>query len=70
MSTMGAIILANTPQLALSYLYVCYNALFTCMFVQREFVQYSRARKPLRSLFMVSITVFESHDDERGIHRA
>ncbi|KAL0256822.1 hypothetical protein SLS55_007631 [Diplodia seriata] len=106
MSTIGAIILTNTPQLVLSYLYVCYNALYTCMFVQREFVQYSRARKPLRvtapvgqqrstywlqlpyryavpltglsallhwlasqSLFMVSITVFENYDDEKGIRR-
>lgn len=53
-STIGSILLANTPQAILSYLYVCYNALFTCMFVQHEVAQYSKIRKPLRVTSPVS----------------
>ncbi|KAK7715451.1 hypothetical protein SLS57_006838 [Botryosphaeria dothidea] len=47
-STMGSIFLANAPQALLSYLYVAFNALYTCMLVAREWAAYAAARKPLR----------------------
>ncbi|GME45538.1 hypothetical protein GTA08_BOTSDO04901 [Neofusicoccum parvum] len=47
-STTGSIVLANTPQALLSYLYVAFNALASCMLVAREWARYAAVRKPLR----------------------
>ncbi|KAF2846689.1 hypothetical protein T440DRAFT_405013 [Plenodomus tracheiphilus IPT5] len=47
-SLMGAILLANLPQAILSYLYLTFNALYTNMFVAREWSTYGGERKPLR----------------------
>ncbi|KIW21469.1 hypothetical protein PV08_02049 [Exophiala spinifera] len=45
-------LIANTPQAIFSFLYVCYNALFTVMFLSRELSHFSvtagRGRKYLR----------------------
>ncbi|KIX08225.1 uncharacterized protein Z518_02881 [Rhinocladiella mackenziei CBS 650.93] len=45
-------LIANTPQALFSFLYVCYNSLFTVMFVSRELANFSvtagRGRKYLR----------------------
>jgi len=41
-------VIANTPQLALSFLYFSYNALFTAMLMGYEWVSYSGKRKGLR----------------------
>jgi hypothetical protein len=47
-SLMGGILVANLPQALLSYLYVAFNALYTNMFVAKEWAGYSSSRKPLR----------------------
>jgi hypothetical protein len=47
-SLIGGIFVANTPQAVLSYLYMAFNALYTNMFVAREWATYGEARKPLR----------------------
>jgi hypothetical protein len=44
----GAIVIANVPQVLLSYLYLAFNALYTSMFIAREWSAYSHERKPLR----------------------
>ncbi|KAF1847379.1 uncharacterized protein K460DRAFT_276280, partial [Cucurbitaria berberidis CBS 394.84] len=41
-------LLANTPQVLLSYLYLAFNALYTNMFVANELSAYAHERKPLR----------------------
>lgn len=45
-------LIANAPQAVFSFLYVCYNCLFTCMFMMRELAYFSvtagRGRKYLR----------------------
>ncbi|KAI4956912.1 hypothetical protein J4E86_005384 [Alternaria arbusti] len=41
-------VIANTPQVALSFLYFSYNALFTAMLMGYEWVSYSSKRKGLR----------------------
>lgn len=45
-------LIANTPQALFSFLYVCYNSLFTIMFLSRELMSFSvttgRGRKYLR----------------------
>ncbi|RYN29959.1 hypothetical protein AA0113_g682 [Alternaria arborescens] len=41
-------VIANTPQLFLSFLYFSYNALFTAMLMGYEWLSYSRKRKGLR----------------------
>ncbi|KAL8901925.1 MAG: hypothetical protein Q9207_004966 [Kuettlingeria erythrocarpa] len=50
--TLGGIVLpvfvANSPQLLLSFLYLAYNDLFTCMLLSREWTGYAQYRKPLR----------------------
>ena len=40
--------IANIPQVLLSFLYLTYNSLFTCMWLAQEWDQYSRRRRPLR----------------------
>jgi hypothetical protein len=47
-SLMGIILLANSPQVALSYLYLSFNALYTNMFIGYEWASYSKRRKALR----------------------
>lgn len=47
-SLMGGVLLANLPQAVLSYLYLAFNALYTNMFVAREWSTYTTEHKPLR----------------------
>ena len=44
----GPVLLANLPQLILSFLYLTYNGLFTCMLHAEEWGGYAEERKPLR----------------------
>ncbi|KAF3048725.1 hypothetical protein E8E11_009855 [Didymella keratinophila] len=44
----GAIVIANVPQVLLSYLYLAFNALYTSMLIAREWSAYSHERNPLR----------------------
>jgi hypothetical protein len=48
LSLMGGVLVANTPQMLLSYLYLAFNNLYTRMFVAREWSTYVNERKPLR----------------------
>jgi hypothetical protein len=41
-------LLANTPQLILSFLYLMYNGLYTCMHLAHEYGGYAKDRKSLR----------------------
>ena len=47
-SLMGSVLLANTPQVLLSYLYIAFNTLYTNMFIAREWSTYLNQRKTLR----------------------
>ena len=47
-SIIGATLLANTPQLMLSGIYLCSNALFTCMSSSAEWMSFCRHKKGLR----------------------
>lgn len=47
-STVLTIIIANSPQLILSFLYLTYNGLFTCMLLADEWNDYAHHRKALR----------------------
>jgi hypothetical protein len=47
-SLMENVLLANTPQLAISFVYVLYNNCLTRMMLGREYSGYARHRKPLR----------------------
>ena len=47
-SLLSNTLLANTPQLILSCLYFCYNSIFTCELVGREWNQLGHRRQPLR----------------------
>jgi hypothetical protein len=47
-SLLGGVLLANTPQALLSYLYLAYNALYTNLFVAHELSSYMHKRKALR----------------------
>ena len=42
------VLVANSPQLLLSFLYFAYNGLWTCMLLAKEWTGYARERKPLR----------------------
>ncbi|KAJ8107251.1 hypothetical protein OPT61_g8998 [Boeremia exigua] len=44
----GGIIVANLPQVVLSYLYLAFNALSTTMLMAQEWSTYAHAQKPLR----------------------
>jgi hypothetical protein len=48
LSLIGGVLVANTPQVLLSYLYLAFNNLYTSMFVAREWSTYVNERKPLR----------------------
>lgn len=43
-----SVLLANTPQALVSFLYLLYNGLFTCMHLAHEFSGYAVRRLPLR----------------------
>ncbi|KAH7413703.1 hypothetical protein DE146DRAFT_600846 [Phaeosphaeria sp. MPI-PUGE-AT-0046c] len=45
---MSGVLLANSPQVVLSYLYLAFNGLYTNMFVAKEWSTYLCKRKPLR----------------------
>jgi len=45
---MGAVLLANLPQVAVSYLYVLYTQLITCMLLSHEWSTYAVRHKGLR----------------------
>jgi hypothetical protein len=47
-SLMGGVLIANIPQAILSYLYLAFNALYTNMFVGKEWASYIIKRKSLR----------------------
>lgn len=47
-STILTIVIANSPQLILSFLYLTYNGLFTCMLLADEWNDYAHTRKALR----------------------
>lgn len=47
-SLMGSVLLANSPQVLLSYLYLAFNALYTNMFIAQEWGKYYYHRKSLR----------------------
>ena len=47
-SLLAAVLIANFPQTILSYFYVMFNNLYTCMIVGCEWSQYGLHRKPLR----------------------
>ena len=47
------ILLANLPQAIVSFLYLTYNALFTCMLVAKEWNNFAHKRKPLRVTYPV-----------------
>lgn len=42
------VIIANSPQVLLSFLFLTYNSLFTCMLLADELNDYARKRKPVR----------------------
>ncbi|KAK0515276.1 hypothetical protein JMJ35_002655 [Cladonia borealis] len=43
-----SILIANSPQVLLSFLFLTYNGLFTCMLMGHEWSGYAHVRKPLR----------------------
>lgn len=43
-----AVLVANLPQVLVSFIYLFYNALFTCLLLGSEWASLSRQRKPLR----------------------
>lgn len=44
-----AALLANLPQLLISYIYVAFNNLLTCMVAGHKWLQYATIKKPLRA---------------------
>lgn len=44
----SSVLFANLPQLVLSFVYLSYNALITCMLLANEYSRYEIQRKPLR----------------------
>ena len=45
---MRSVLIANLPQVILSFLFLTYNSLFTCMLLAQEWASYAQHRKPLR----------------------
>ncbi|CAD0109687.1 unnamed protein product [Aureobasidium uvarum] len=60
-SLMENVLLANTPQLAISVIYVSYNNCLTMMMLGQEYSGYARHRKPLR--------VSRPEGDQRSTYR-
>jgi len=48
LSLFSTALIANLPQVLLSYIYVAFNSLFTCMLAGQEYMQYFHHRRPLR----------------------
>lgn len=46
--TIANVFLANTPQALLSFAYLTYHGLFTCMLMGKEWSEYAHERKALR----------------------
>ncbi len=44
----AAALVANTPQVIVSYFYMAFNSLLTCMVSGHEWLQYAKNRRPLR----------------------
>ena len=42
------ILIANSPQLLISFLFLTYNSLWTCLLLNKEWFDFARERKPLR----------------------
>ncbi|KAL8830601.1 MAG: hypothetical protein Q9170_005666 [Blastenia crenularia] len=47
-SMLATVIIANIPQVILSYVYILFNSLYTCMVAGHEWTQFARHRKTLR----------------------
>ncbi len=47
-SIVATVLVANSAQLLLSFLYFAYNSLWTCMLLTEEWASYARRRNPLR----------------------
>ncbi|KAE9582748.1 hypothetical protein CGMCC3_g1083 [Colletotrichum fructicola] len=47
-SLISNVLLANTPQIVISFVYLFYNNVFTCMVMAHEYARFASARKPLR----------------------
>ena len=45
---LGTVLLANVPQIILSFLYFSYNGIFTCMLMTEEWNRYAKKRRTLR----------------------
>ncbi|RPA75210.1 hypothetical protein BJ508DRAFT_332329 [Ascobolus immersus RN42] len=43
-----AVLVANAPQLLISFIYLIYNSIYTCMLLAHEWSTYAYTRKPLR----------------------
>lgn len=48
LSLFSAALITNLPQVLLSYIYLAFNGLFTCMLAGQEYMQYTHHRRPLR----------------------
>ena len=57
----GLTLIANSPQLVLTFAYFTFNGIFTCMLLGREWSGYARSRKTLR--------VSSPKDMQRGTYR-
>ena len=44
----GTVFMANLPQLVLTFFYLIYNGIFTCMLLTKEWSSFTLKRKPLR----------------------
>jgi hypothetical protein len=49
-SIIPAVLVVNSPQVVISFLYMLYNGLFTCMLAGREWSQYAVKRATLRGM--------------------
>lgn len=50
---MLSVLVANTPQVILSFLYLTYNGLFSCMMLMEEWTGFAHEQKPLRVTFPI-----------------
>lgn len=50
---MASVLLANTPQALLSFLFLTYNGLFSCMLLMEEWSGFAHKHKPLRVTYPV-----------------
>ncbi|KAJ5082252.1 hypothetical protein N7532_011295 [Penicillium argentinense] len=54
LSTLASVVVANTPQLALTISYYCYNNVLTGMLAAAEYSSYGQSSKPLRVTWPVN----------------